>query len=112
MCYAMGLPGALDQAGAALGLAQVKEASAQGLMLQMASPREVPPDGTIIWWDGPEKRAVLYRYCQQDIRSEWALYQHILRLSPDERAVWVLDQKINQRGVRVDRAAARRAAAV
>ena len=41
-------------------------------------------------------------YCMQDCRTEAAASTVLGPLSPYERRVWELDQKINQRGVRVD----------
>jgi DNA polymerase bacteriophage-type len=98
--YAMGLPGALGPASAALGLASQKDAAGHRLMLVMCRPRD---DGT--WTETPEKLAALYEYCKQDVRAERALYERLLRLSPDEVALWRLDQTINARGFAVDTAA-------
>lgn len=102
MAYAMGLPGSLEGCAAALGLAEQKDMSGSRLMIQMSKPREILPDGTIIWWDEEEKRNTLYRYCIQDTVVERSAGKRMLRLSPYERRVWILDQIINCRGITVD----------
>ena len=44
------------------------------------------------------------QYCQMDVGVEVALHRRIGWLPPSERQVWLLDQKINARGVAIDRA--------
>lgn len=100
--YAMALPGGLDDAAAAVGLDVRKDAEGSRLMMQMARPRAVKDDGTIVWWDDEARRQRLYEYCRQDVRVERELEKRLLQLTPAEQELWVLDQKINDRGVRVD----------
>ncbi len=102
--YAMGLPGSLQDAAMAVGLSVLKDAEGRALMLRMARPRKVSPDGTATWWDDPDKLARLYAYCQQDVRVERELHKRLMPLSEQERKVWLLDYKINQKGVAIDRA--------
>lgn len=112
MAYAMALPGSLEMAAAAVGIPQQKDMVGRRLMLQMAKPREIKPDGTIVWWDEPEKRQKLYDYCRQDVRVERELEKRLMPLSDDEQRLWVLDQQINNRGVYVDQPAVKAAIAV
>lgn len=100
--YAMALPGGLDDAAAAVGLDVRKDAEGSRLMMQMARPRALKEDGTIVWWDDEARRQRLYEYCRQDVRVERELEKRLLQLTPAEQELWVLDQKINDRGVRVD----------
>lgn len=109
--YAMGLPGALENAALALGLNLLKDTEGRALMLRMARPRRIE-NGKPIWWDEPDKLARLYAYCQQDVRVERALHARLLPLSDAERRVWLLDYKINQRGVAVDVETAKAAVAM
>jgi len=102
MAYAMALPGGLDAAAAAVGLEVRKDGEGSRLMMQMARPRAVKDDGTIIWWDDEARRQRLYGYCRQDVVVERELEKRLLQLTPAEQEIWVLDQKINDRGVRVD----------
>jgi DNA polymerase len=99
--YAMGMPGALENAAAALGLDIRKDAEGHALMLRMARPRSRNPT---VWWNEPDKLARLYEYCKQDVRTERAAGARLMPLSDRERHVWLLDYKINQRGVQIDMA--------
>jgi DNA polymerase len=127
--YAMALPGALEKAAAAMGLSMQKDMAGNRVMLQLSQPRSFTPNrcpeckgagcseclgtgGLIIWWDireVPEKYEHLYNYCGQDVEVERALDKRLLPLSPPEKALWILDQKINERGIGVDVRAARTA---
>lgn len=105
MSYAMALPGTLEKAAAAMGIDQQKDMAGSRVMLQLAQPREILPSGHIIWWAEelfPEKYQRMYDYCLQDVRVEHELYKRLLKLTPFERDVWILDNEINQRGIQVD----------
>ena len=112
MAYAMGLPGALEDAALALGLSVLKDTEGRSLMLRMSRPRSYKPDGTPIWWDDEDKLKRLYAYCQQDVRVERELEKRLMPLSEKERKVWLLDYRINQRGVAVDVETAKAAVAM
>jgi DNA polymerase len=99
---AMALPRYLAGAAHVLGVSQQKDDKGSRLMLQMAKPRRIEEDGTVIWWDVPAKKEILFAYCQQDVRTERAIIKALRRLPPREREVYLLDQRINDRGVRVD----------
>jgi DNA polymerase len=102
LAAAMALPRSLDEAARALGLPVQKDMAGHRLMLQMARPRLIEPDGSIVWWDVPDKVRRLIAYCRQDVEVERALHQR-LRLLPDgEREVFLLDARINERGIAVD----------
>jgi DNA polymerase bacteriophage-type len=119
--YAMGLPGALEDSGHALGLKITKDTEGRALMLKMCKPkREVKAarDATIAWnagevavwhdgvWyfyhDTPEMRARLGAYCITDGQSEREIYKRVLPLSDQEQRLWQLDQRINLRGIPFD----------
>lgn len=99
---AMSFPAALDQCAHALGLQQAKDMEGRRLMLQMAKPRRIESDGRTVWWDAPEKRERLYEYCRQDVRAEMEACEKLLPLSNDEQQNWLIDQAINDRGVKLD----------
>lgn len=99
--YAMGLPGALEEIALALGLHVLKDAEGRSLMLRMARPRSRPGQ-PLVWWDEPEKLQRLYEYCKQDVRVEIEVDKRVMPLSATERRVWLLDYKINNRGVQLD----------
>lgn len=100
MGYAMGLPGALENAAPALGITERKDATGKRTMMLLAKPKA---DRT--FWTpetAPEKFAHLYDYCKQDVEVERALHHRLMELSPSEQNLWALDQTINNRGVRID----------
>lgn len=101
--YAMGLPGSLEDAALAMGLRILKDTEGRSLMLRMARPRKVNPDGSVAWWDDQQKLTRLYAYCQQDVRVERELHKRLMPLSEKERRIWLLDYQISQRGIAVDR---------
>lgn len=102
---AMSLPGKLEHAAPALGLDTVKDAQGSRLMLQMSKPRR-PRKGenpkALVWWSGDGREDRLAAYCAQDTRTEMAVSERILALSPAEQELWFLDQEINDRGVYID----------
>lgn len=100
--YAMNLPGKLEKAGPALGLSDVKDQEGHRLMMQMAKPRRIEADGTIVWWDDEARRQRLYAYCAKDVIAERAAEKRLFRLIPEERKTWLLDLKMNDRGVYID----------
>lgn len=102
---ALALPRSLEQAARVLGLDVEKDMAGRRLMLQMAKPRKPRKDedpGALLWWDDEERRQKLYEYCRQDVRVERAVKERLRPLSPSEREVYLLDQRINDRGIRID----------
>ena len=100
---AAGLPRSLGQAAAVLGVDEQKDKTGQALMMRMARPRKTNPDGTHTWWNQPDKVSKLIEYCLQDVRTEVAIAEYLPDLDPSERNVYLLDQRINDRGLMLDR---------
>jgi DNA polymerase len=50
----------------------------------------------------PEIMERVYRYCETDVRTQRSMLNRIGHLTEGERKVWLLDQRINERGVRID----------
>jgi len=100
--YAMGFPGALDNAAPAMGLKVTKDREGYALMMKMCKPREILVDGTPIYHDSPEMRARLGLYCRQDGVVERDIYYRIQPLTDQEQRLWQLDQRINLRGIPFD----------
>lgn len=120
MSYSMGLMGALNNAAKCVGLRVEKDMKGNRVMLQLAKPRNVvkKDDGSldITWWERADskpnldinaKYEMVYSYCKQDIIVMRELYKRLSPLDAIERQVWLLDQKINDRGVYIDDTAAR-----
>lgn len=103
----LALPQGLERLGEALGLDIKKDMEGRKLLLQMCKPRRpIQNIGKWIEWveDDPALKR-LYQYCKTDLYSEEQAFQVMKQVKPwtkKERELWVLDQKINQRGIRVD----------
>lgn len=100
-----GLPRALGNAALALGTYPKSEDGKAGMM-QLAKPCQVTkkrPQGRYTLTTDPDKFVHLWAYCIDDVKAERDLDDHIPDISPSEQRDWELDQKINDRGVRVDR---------
>ena len=102
------LPRGLDDAAAALGLKIRKDADGHKVMMKMSKPRkprkaerEAGVTG-LLWWETPELFEKLWAYCRQDILTEEAVSAAIPDLSPEEQAIYTLDQTINERGFQLD----------
>lgn len=115
MAYAMALPGALEHMGPALNTGFEKDMVGNRLMMAMSKPRRPrkgEPKDAILWREAPEDIARLHAYCRSDVEAERAGDARLVRLRPSEQALWHLDQVINDRGVFVDVALARRNLAI
>lgn len=102
---AYSLPGKLANAALVLGGAQ-KIDDGKRLVNKFSKPRKPTknnPELSILPNREPPEAAKLYAYNMQDVRAESGLAQKLPELSPDELALWQLDQRINTRGVHVDR---------
>jgi|SRR5882672_403916 len=97
-----GLPAALDKAAEALGINMRKDMDGRKLMLKMCRPRLVNVDGSVIWWDDETMQLRLGDYCMQDIATERAIGSRLRPMPDEERAIYLIDQKINERGMLLD----------
>lgn len=137
MSYAMSLPGSLEGAGAAVNLPIQKDMVGSKNMKKMAKPRakfgcttcggygsvvksgaksECPHcygTGEIYtWWDSAENKMIQYAYCTNDVVAERGLEERVLPLTSFEQQVWFLDQRINERGVYIDKELCEKADAI
>lgn len=103
-----GYPMSLDEASKALGTAEKKDTEGKALIRYFCIPckptkanggrtRNLPAHA-------PEKWAKFIEYCKQDVATEQAICDALswVELPPMEHKLWVLDQKINRRGWKVD----------
>jgi DNA polymerase len=100
--YAMGIPGSLDKSSSAVGLSHTKDLAGGRVMLQLSQPRTKSP---LTWYERseyPDKFRKMYDYCAVDVEVERALYKTLKPISTKERALWIVDHYINQRGIKVD----------
>lgn len=105
-CAYRGLPLALDKVGAfeCLNLAIQKDKERGSYLINtLCKPKfgtKKEPDRIYReYWDLMDE---FYGYCITDSDTERGLSQRVGHLPVPEQRLWVLDQKINQRGVRLD----------
>lgn len=99
-----GLPPRLEQAARVAKLNVGKDIDGHRLMMQVTKPRAFREDGTPRWWtdEDPGKLVRLGQYCQQDVRTEIGVGRTIPAMPMHERQVWLLDQRMNERGLEID----------
>lgn len=115
-----GLPMSLDAAGKALGLSedQAKMKEGKALIRYFCCPckptktnggreRNFPEHA-------PERWEIFRDYCTRDTEAERTIFHMLEQWLPnkDERRFWALDQRINEKGVRIDRQLALNAVAM
>lgn len=107
MAAAMGLPRALGDLAVALNLDVQKDKEGMRLIRKFSVPRR---DGG---WnepkDHPDDFEKFKLYCIRDVETEMAAEKRLFPLSDHEQQVWLLDQEINRRGIRIDTISARAA---
>jgi len=98
-----GVPPRLEQAAIALHTNIEKDKEGAKLMRKMMRPRP-HKDGSITWWDRDEPELLwrLGEYCAQDVRAERSIARRLRAMPTEERRLWVLDQHMNNRGLKVD----------
>jgi DNA polymerase bacteriophage-type len=96
---ALSLPLSLGKCASALGLPEDKQKDKRGkdLINKLSKPRK---DGSFSYNIGLINE--MAEYCRQDVVVEQAVSSIVGELHPTERKLWVLDQKINERGVPFD----------
>jgi DNA polymerase len=105
----IGLPGSLDKAGEALGLGAATAKSKDGtrLIRKFCKPRKATKRSQDPYWThltAPDDWALFKSYCLQDVVAERAVWDkmRLWRLPDVEQRLWVIDQEMNDRGVRID----------
>lgn len=103
-CRVNALPAALDDAAQALGLVLRKDKQGKGLIRQLSISRK---DGTF----NKDRRLIkeMGEYCMQDVRVTNAIAHATRLMTVDEHADWLVGERINDRGVRIDTDLARSA---
>ncbi len=103
---AYGLPSSLDQVAAALRTPHQKSKEGTRLINKFSKPHKPSkkdPRTRIRPEDDPADFNNMLQYCIQDVSTEQDISRRVPDLHPIELEVWQLDQKINQRGVHIDR---------
>jgi len=100
MAAAMSLPRHLEGAAKALDTHKKDQVGKQAMM-QLCKPRT----GKIKRWtpeNSPDRFITMYLYCMDDVRAERGIDEDMPDLLPYEQKVFEMDQRINERGVKVD----------
>jgi DNA polymerase len=100
---AMNLPASLDGLTHSLGCPMQKDHEGQKLMLKMCKATPNEQGG----WDYPlaDDRAArkrLRQYCMSDVHAMLDAHWRMPKLSMTEARVWMVDQRINKRGMYLD----------
>lgn len=111
----LGMPLSLDQCGKVLGVEKTKMKEGAALIRYFSVPcratkanegrtRNLPEHA-------PEKWEVFKKYCKRDVEVEQAILAKVRKkpVTEKERNLWIVDQKINDRGVLVDLQMAKKA---
>jgi DNA polymerase len=92
-----GLPQKLERLAAVLRLPTQKDTEGRTLTLGFS---KLSKKG---YYDRSlAKVARVMEYCGEDVKAELQVYRRIRGLGASERRVWLLDQTINERGIRLD----------
>jgi len=117
-CAVCAIPQSLDAAAKALDLPLKKHEEGYKAMLRLSKPREpskTRPENRYIkgkYKDWDEKFAVLYEYCMQDVGVQRLIRKTLPPLTKEERELFLLTEKINIRGMPVDRLLADKAKSI
>lgn len=116
---ALGLPRSLEKMGDALNLKVKKDKVGKTLIKFFCTPigyEDVLVVGSGDGWtkrpifndpdDHPVKFEQFRDYCDDDVLTESEADERMIPLSDAEELVWQLDQAVNDRGIRIDRASA------
>jgi DNA polymerase len=90
-------PGSLEDVGRFSGATMKKDHRGSQLIRLLSIPRA---DGTFN--DDPALLDEMYRYCEQDVRAMRAISRSLRDLSAEELTDYHVNERINDRGVRVD----------
>ena len=93
------LPGALANAARCLKVDQQKSSRGKELIKLLSIPLA---DGTFC--EDSELLEEMYEYCRQDVRTEMAVYAQLRQPNVDEWHDYFANERINDRGVRIDSA--------
>ena len=105
---AWSIPGKLEKAALVLNAPEQKDKKGDLLIRQLCVPRsptKLDKRLRYIYPDSPDKFKALYSYCIQDIKAEASVARLTPDLQPQELDLWLLDQRINRKGIAIDRAA-------
>ena len=114
---ACGLPQSLEKMALALDLPVKKDMAGSRAMKRLTRPAKIKKkdlpgqeflfdrfDGHgFAWHEDPKDIRLTLDYCKNDVLTEYEGSKRLPELTDKELEVWLLDQKINSRGIQVDR---------
>jgi DNA polymerase len=100
--YAFGLPGSLEDVGNYLQLNTRKDAQGKALIKLLCMPKTKGGDDFWTPEEKPHEFQDFYRYCVQDVYTEYEVDKTLPDLPPMEQRVWELDLRMNTSGIAVD----------
>lgn len=106
------MPLGLDECARALGLDAQKDKRGRQLIRLLCMPRKPTKKDPRIRIQDPDLLQELYDYCKQDVRVEQELRRQLGKLSADEHACYILNERMNDRGVTIDLAGVHDALAI
>ena len=105
-----GLPADLGRCAIALECENQKDENGRGDMLRLSKPRKPSKHNPATRWtpdlemhkDALDKFFNLYTYCVNDVLAERDIHRDCKPITKNERRTYLLDQRINDRGWKVD----------
>lgn len=103
LASALAIPRNLEGAAKAMGLKTQKDMEGNRLIQKWCKPRKPSKSNPNTRWNSPEELRRIIQYCATDVDTTVELFLALPMLTDKEREIWLLDQRINQRGFEVDR---------
>ena len=82
-----------------LGKLDERDDKGQKLVLKLGRPRKPTRNNPAVWNGDADEWRRYWNYCDFDVESERWIAARVPQLSEQEQRLWVLDQKINDRGI-------------
>lgn len=101
-CAVLSLPRKLEKAADALGLDVQKDMSGHRAMMKLCKPRKPTKSNPATRHFRTDLFATVHEYCITDVDVEREIYKATLPLTQDAQDLYVLDQRINDRGIPID----------
>lgn len=98
-----GLPRALEKVAQALQLEHQKDMAGHKLMLEMCKPYAFDMDMNPLWLEDAGRMERLRQYAMSDGYAEREVDDYLPELSEFEQEVWACTERMNSRGVEVDK---------
>lgn len=109
----MSLPRGLEDAVSAVGLQHHKIADGKRLINKLSKPMvrrgKNKGDGVIQFNEEEDEHRKNWLYCQGDVRAERGLSEFCPEMTEQERKYWLMDFRMNLRGIKLDKKAAKEA---